>query len=198
MIPKRVRQFYMNLTDGFTREDRKYAESILDDFEMGLFEKLSGSEKKHSVRVSKEFLNISREISDGNFEKHELFREESEYTEKLQSFINDNGIECVKRFILDNRDMLIKTGLLHDVGKSVKRINIIDKSIIVILNKITSGRLRAVKYSKVQCYYRHSEYSFNMLKDYIKNDEMLYIIENHHIDTEDMKLLVFQVIDDRN
>ena len=198
MIPKRVRQFYMNLTDRFTEDDRRYAESVLDDFEMSLFEKLSSSEKKHRVRVSRGFLNISQEISDGVFDKEELFTEESIYTERLKNHIENNGTEGLEDFILQNRDMLIKTGLLHDVGKSVKRINIIDKSIIVILNKITSGRLRAVKNSKIQCYYRHSEYSKNMLKDYIKDEKMLYIIENHHSDTDDMEILVFQVMDDRN
>lgn len=199
MIPKRVKQFYVNLTDRFTEEDKKYVEDILYDFEYCLFMKLSNSEKKHSVRVSKEFKKISEEIKLNRYTPtKDLLCENSETIEKLKKEIDKNGEEYISDFIIKNKDMFIKSGLLHDVGKSKKRINIIEKSIIVILNKITSGNLKKLKNKKVQCYYRHSEYSENMLKEYIKDKNMLELIKNHHLDTEDLKILLFQVIDDRN
>ena len=43
--------------------------------------------------------------------------------------------------------------LFINIKKSVKRLNVIDKSIIVILNKLTDGKLKSLKRSKkVQCY----------------------------------------------
>lgn len=82
--------------------------------------------------------------------------------------------------ILKNKDMLVKVGLLHDVGKSRQRINIIDKSIIVILNKLTSGKLRNINLKKIQCYYNHSEYSYEILKELDEDNVFLEIVRNHH------------------
>lgn len=199
MIPKRVKQFYINLTDRYTKEDEKYVKSILDDFEYNLFKDLSNSEKKHSVRVSNEFKKISEEINLNKLNTtKDLLSEESEPIEKIKEIISQKGEQIIKDCILENREMLIKAGLLHDIGKSVKRINIIDKSIIVILNKLTSGNLKKLKNKKVQCYYKHSEYSENMLKGYIKDVKMLNLIKKHHSDTDDLEILLFQIIDDRN
>lgn len=176
MIPKRVKQFYINLTDRYTKEDEKYVKSILDDFEYNLFKDLSNSEKKHSVRVSNEFKKISEEINLNKLNTtKDLLSEESEPIEKIKEIISQKGEQIIKDCILENREMFIKAGLLHDIGKSVKRINIIDKSIIVILNKLTSGNLKKLKNKKVQCYYKHSEYSEDMLKGYIKDVKMLNI-----------------------
>lgn len=199
MIPKRVKQFYINLTDRYTKEDEKYVKSILDDFEYNLFKDLSNSEKKHSVRVSNEFKKISEEINLNKLNTtKDLLSEESEPIEKIKEIISQKGEQIIKDCILENREMFIKAGLLHDIGKSVKRINIIDKSIIVILNKLTSGNLKKLKNKKVQCYYKHSEYSEDMLKGYIKDVKMLNLIKKHHCDTDNLEILLFQIIDDRN
>ncbi|WP_300282570.1 HD domain-containing protein [Peptacetobacter sp.] len=200
MIPKRVKQFYVNLTDKFTEEDEKYAQNLLDGFEYYLFMKISNSEKKHSVRVSREFKKISEEIKLNKYSPtKDLLVEKNQTTENLKKIISKDGEEYINNFIIENEDLFIKAGLLHDVGKSKKRINIIEKSIIVILNKITSGKLKKSKNKKIQCYYRHSEYSENMLKNHIKNKNLLDLIKNHHSSqTEDLKVLLFQVIDDRN
>lgn len=159
---KRIKQFYINLTDRYGEKDDLFVRSILDDYEYSLFSKLSGSEKKHSVRVANEIKRISREKN-----------------------ISDT--------------LLIKAALLHDIGKSRKRINIIDKSIIVILHSITSGKLRNINTAKVQCYYNHSEYSYDMLKDYEDNERLLYIIKNHHRDiSDDEEMMIFQFADDKS
>ncbi len=76
--------------------------------------------------------------------------------------------------------MLVKVGLLHDVGKSRQKINIIDKSIIVILNKLTNGKLRNINLKKIQCYYNHSEYSYEILKEINENNVFLEVVRNHH------------------
>lgn len=112
MIPKRVKQFYVNVTDKMTKKDYDYAKEILNSKELELFMKLSKSEQKHSIRIAKdiEFTIDNKEIKDEE--------------------------------ILKNKNILIKSALLHDIGKITKRLNVIDKSVIVILNKLTNGKLK--------------------------------------------------------
>ena len=106
MIPKRVKQFYINVVDKMTEKDYDYIKEILNSKELELFMKLSKSEQKHSIRIAKDI-----------------------------EFSLDNK-ETYDEDILKNRNVLIKSALLHDIGKITKRLNVIDKSIIVILNKL--------------------------------------------------------------
>ncbi|MGL5347023.1 MAG: HDIG domain-containing metalloprotein [Peptostreptococcaceae bacterium] len=169
MVPKRVKQFYINITDKMSKSDYEYVKNILKYDELELFKKLLKSEQKHSVRIAKDIEAIidNRKITDDE--------------------------------ILNNKELLIKTALLHDVGKSIKRINVIDKSIIVILNKLTKGNLKKLKISKkVQCYYNHSEYSYEMLKKLNESSEILNIVKSHHSNSDDKLVLFFKGIDDKN
>ena len=169
MVPKRVKQFYINVTDKMTESDYDYARKILNDEEFDLFLKLSKSEQKHSIRIAKdiEFIIKNEKTSDKD--------------------------------ILKNKELLIRASLLHDIGKSRKRLNVIDKSIIVILNKLTNGKLKNIKKSqKIQCYYNHSEYGYEILKDLVKNDLILDIIRNHHKKSNNKIVSFFKTVDDRN
>ena len=188
MLPKRVRQFIMNLTDRINENDYKYVESKLNKEEYELFKTISKSEQKHSVRVAKEIENVINEIKKENqFEKG--------YTLTNGEILDREIIFSAKEDLIKNEEMLVKAGLLHDIGKSRQRINIIDKSIIVILNKLTSGKLRNINLKKIQCYYNHSEYSYEILKGLSKNidevsdknineklinNDFLEIVRNHH------------------
>ena len=66
MIPKRVKQFYVNVTDKMTEKDYDYANEILNKKELELFMKLSKSEQKHSIRIAKdiEFIIDNNETDD--------------------------------------------------------------------------------------------------------------------------------------
>lgn len=164
----RVRQFYINLVDKMKEEDYKYVEAILNENEVSLFYKMIKSEQKHSVRLARDI-------------------------EKAIDYIVVDDPDIVK-----NRDLLIKSSLLHDVGKSRAKINIFEKSIIVILNKITKGNLKNVNNKKVDCYYNHSEYSYELLKDIIDDEIILNIIKNHHSKSNDKIIRFFQYMDDKN
>ncbi|WP_042273840.1 HD domain-containing protein [[Clostridium] dakarense] len=169
MIPKRVKQFYMNVTDIMKKEDYDYVAEILNKKELSLFTKLLKSEQKHCVRIAKdiEYIIDNKEI---------------------------NNIEIIK-----NKDRLIKVSLLHDIGKTRKKLNVIDKSIIVILNKLTKGELiKFEKSKKIQCYYKHSEYSYEILKDMIDDNLILDVARNHHKDNVNEIVNFFKVIDDKN
>lgn len=169
MIPKRVKQFYINVTDKMSKSDYDYVKSIITKDEFDLFNKLLKSEQKHSVRIAK----------------------------YIENAIDNNLIDDSE--IINNKEKLIKAAVLHDVGKSKKTINVIDKSIIVILNKLTKGNLRNFKKSKkVQCYYNHSEYSYDMLNKINHDEILLDIIRNHHSETNDDLTKFFKMVDDKN
>lgn len=169
MIPKRVKQFYINATDSMISKDYEYVKIHLNNEEYDLFKKILKSEQKHSVRIAKE----------------------------IEYIIENNLVDDID--IIQSKNLLIKTALLHDVGKSKQKVNIIEKSIIVILNKLTKGNLKNFKKSKkIQCYYNHSEYSYILLKDIIKDDLILSIIRNHHRNTDNKFTNFFKQIDDNN
>ena len=169
MIPKRVKQFYVNVTDKMTEKDYDYANEILNKKELELFMKLYKSEQKHSIRIAKDI-----------------------------EFIIDNN-ETDDEEILKNRNLLMKSALLHDIGKITKRLNVIDKSIIVILNKLTKGKLKSIKKSKkIQCYYNHGSYGYEILKDIIDDTVILDIVKNHHSDNGNNLVNFFKQIDDKN
>ena len=169
MIPKRVKQFYINATDSMISKDYEYVKIHLNNEEYDLFKKILKSEQKHSVRIAKE----------------------------IEYIIENNLVDDID--IIQSKNLLIKTALLHDVGKSKQKVNIIEKSIIVILNKLTKGNLKNFKKSKkIQCYYNHSEYSYILLKDIIKDDLILSIIRNHHKNTDNKLTNFFKQIDDNN
>jgi putative nucleotidyltransferase with HDIG domain len=169
MIPKRVKQFYINATDLMKNEDYDYVKRKLNNEEYKLFNKILKSEQKHSVRIAKE----------------------------IEFIIDNNLIDDID--IIENKNLLIKAALLHDIGKSKQKVNIIEKSIIVILNKLTKGRLKKIQKSKkIQCYYNHSEYSYNLLKNIIEDDLILNIIKNHHNNTDNKYINFFKQIDDNN
>ncbi|NMM64132.1 HDIG domain-containing protein [Clostridium sp. P21] len=100
-----------------------------------------------------------------------------------------------------NSKALLKASLLHDIGKCVKKLTIIDKSIIVILDKLSKGRLKRLsKFQKLYVYYNHSEISYEILKRYNCDYRILYLVKNHHNDEikEDVELNILKMCDDRN
>lgn len=175
MIQKRVRQFYINATDKMSKNDYEYVNEILNDKELRLFTKLLNSEQKHCVRIAKE----------------------------VEYMIYNNLID--DDYIIKNKDILIKAALLHDIGKIKNKVNIIEKSIIVILNKLTKGNLKKIEKSKkIQCYYNHSKYSYEILAEILDKentnnyDTLMNIVKNHHNETDDKIIVFFQSIDDKN
>lgn len=92
--------------------------------------------------------------------------------------------ECNDKFYSDDKKKeMIRLGLLHDIGKSEYKLNCIEKSIIVILDKITKSKIIKYKQFKiVRNYYYHAEEGSYILKNLNNqySDEFLYLVENHH------------------
>ncbi|MBU3182205.1 HDIG domain-containing metalloprotein [Clostridium psychrophilum] len=99
-------------------------------------------------------------------------------------------------------DVLIKVALLHDIGKIYNKMNPIEKSIMVIMNNITNGKIRAgcKKNKNVNMYYNHGIIGYNLLKKYGYDDRFLFLVKNHHNDNiiGDIELDLLKECDDKN
>ena len=71
-----------------------------------------------------------------------------------------------------NLNRVAKVALLHDIGKGEYGLNIIEKSVLVILNKMTKGKLKKYDGIKaVDSYYNHAEKGANLLKRFNTYDK---------------------------
>ncbi|GFR36594.1 HD domain-containing protein [Thermobrachium celere] len=90
---------------------------------------------------------------------------------------------------------LIKAALLHDIGKVDSGLNVINKSIITIFNKLFPNFLkRFYNIRPIYAYYNHPEIALTYLNNcdnYIK-----FLIKNHHnYGINDKKLKILQEVD---
>lgn len=107
--------------------------------------------------------------------------------------------ECKINLVDSNN--LVKTALLHDIGKIKVPVNIIDKSIVVILDKITKSKIKELKsIKKIYIHYNHGYEGYKILKKINENEEILFMVKNHH--NKDLKnnleLNILKKCDDRN
>ena len=95
---------------------------------------------------------------------------------------------------------MIRVALLHDVGKSCKKINVIQKVFMVLVDKTVGERMRRLdKFDFIDSYYNHPDMSYDMLKDHIKDTKILYLIKNHHnMIKGDMELELLKYCDEKN
>lgn len=109
---------------------------------------------------------------------------------------------CNKKLLnIKETQVLIKAALLHDIGKIYPKLNFIDKSLLVIFNKITNGNLKKLnKFKKIDVYYNHPEKGYNLLKDKGYDSKFLYLVKNHHNENiqKDLYLDILKFCDDKN
>lgn len=151
MAVYRIQQFVKAITAKITEEDLSLINKYLNHNEIELFNKLPIYDRKHSINVAKD---IMREVNKESFNKNN------------------------KDF---NYETLIKAALLHDIGKSYKKLNPIDKSVLVLLNKFTKGKLKNYSnFKKIHVYYNHGEEGYKLLKHKNYSDKFLGVIRDHH------------------
>ncbi|MDS0528126.1 HDIG domain-containing protein [Clostridium sp. SHJSY1] len=125
---------------------------------------------------------------DENIIKKYLSQEEENIFNKLSKSEQHHSIRVCKDALHKGNgeyiDMkkLAKIALLHDVGKALGNLNVIDKSVIVILDKITKGSLRKYDFNrKVDTYYNHPKKSADLLNSINEyDDEFIEAIKKHH------------------
>jgi len=160
-------------------------------------------------RVKQFYWSLASKINDEdiNFLKmyldnHELqlFNQLPVYEQKhCINVARDVKLTCKQREL--QWSILIKVALLHDIGKIYHIMNPIDKANMVIMHKITKGKIRKYKKNKnVNVYYNHGEIGYNLLKKDGYNDRFLFLVRNHHNDNimGDIELDVLKECDDRN
>ncbi len=98
-----------------------------------------------------------------------------------------------------DKNKLAKIALLHDIGKGKCPLNVVDKSLLVIFDKVTKGNLKKYDNEKVKLYYYHPKYSAELLRgiDNYDND-FLEAIEEHHnkSDIDNKYWKIIKVCDD--
>lgn len=75
-----------------------------------------------------------------------------------------------------------KAALLHDIGKSEYSLNVVEKSVLVILNKLTNGNLKKFDSIKiVDSYYNHPKKGAKILKEFkVYDKDFLETVRYHH------------------
>lgn len=139
-------------------------------------------------RVKQFILALISKLSEDDIRFINLYldSEEKELFNRLSESEQKHSVNVARdmKEIFHNNKMLndiVKVSLLHDIGKIAERLNIIDKSILVILDKITRGSLKKYcKNSKVNIYYNHGEVGSNLLRGIKYDKELLNIIKYHH------------------
>lgn len=107
--------------------------------------------------------------------------------------------ECKINLVDSNN--LVKTALLHDIGKIKVPVNIVDKSIVVILDKITKSRIKELKnIKKIYIHYNHGYEGYKILKKINENEQILFMVKNHHNKdlNNNKELNILKKCDDRN
>lgn len=161
----RIKKFYWSITAKINSDDEIFIRKYLNETELLLFNQLSLDEQKHSVNVAK-------------------------FLDKITRVGNQESLKGVKDLNIDHyqnpdyaqeRILLIKAGLLHDIGKIGNKMTPIDKSVLVIADKLTNGNIKRFKSNgKIFTYYNHGNQGYNILKKYDYDERFLYLIKNHH------------------
>jgi putative nucleotidyltransferase with HDIG domain len=95
-----------------------------------------------------------------------------------------------------------KAALLHDVGKSIRPLSLMEKSMVVLLDKTTKGKIK--KYDNIKqidIYYNHPKIGQEILKKFNYDKEFLQVVRYHHnknkIKDNDI-LNIISACDDKN
>lgn len=194
----RVKQFIWGLTAKLSKDDRAFVNRYLDEYESMLFFKLPRNEQVHSIKVATAVIEESRRYEKWNKVKDnsqhktiEGMQQEAEAHKQLKSAENN---------LQEEIDIyLIKAAFLHDIGKINSGLNIVTKSILVIMDKLSPKLLTKLTRIKfVNTYYNHPEIAIGYLPE--ANDKVKYYIRNHHnyALNNDEKLKIIQKSDSKN
>lgn len=136
-----------------------------------------------------------------NDKEKKLFYSLSTFEQKHSINVARDVIKtCVENKI--NNEALEKAAILHDIGKICKKLTPIEKSIMVMLNSASKGKLKKYKrFKAVDVYYNHGDKGYNILRNIGGYDErFLYLIKNHHNDfiVGDKELNLLRACDSKN
>ncbi|PRR80889.1 HD domain-containing protein [Clostridium luticellarii] len=146
---------------------------------------------------------------DSNFIRHVLNADELELFNKLSIQEQKHSVRvaynvqyiCKNKYTEINMNLMLKGALLHDIGKIYTSLNVVDKSLLVLGDKFSKGRLKNFsKNRKINAYYNHAEFGKYLLEKIENDSKLLYLIENHHNEaiTDDLELNILKHCDENN
>ena len=89
--------------------------------------------------------------------------------------------------------------LLHDVGKIGGDLTVIDRSILVLANKLTKGKIKKyTNINKIYVYYNHAHIGADLLKKKGYDEDFVKTIRYHHSEgySRDIMLNILREVDD--
>ncbi|WP_152891280.1 HD domain-containing protein [Clostridium tarantellae] len=120
-----------------------------------------------------------------NKQEQKIFRRLKKSEQHHSIRVSNEAIKLLNnnKYIELDKKEVIKASLLHDIGKIKYPMNLIEKVLLVILNKITKGKIK--KISSVLCidiYYNHPKYSVEILKNLksVYSNSFIEAINEHH------------------
>lgn len=161
-------------------------------------------------RVKQFYWSVTSKIDEKDMQLIKCYLDplELELFHKLATYEKKHCVNVARDVLKENinnnkeNSKLVKVALLHDIGKIKKKLNPIQKSILVILDSISNGKIKKYKRIKnIDVYYNHANSGYNLLKKQKKYDErFLYLIKNHHNDNiiGDKELDIIKRCDSKN
>ena len=140
-------------------------------------------------RIKQFFWSLNTKIDDNdteyvkknlNAEEYNLFSRLSRQEQRHSIRVSrDVELECAKTGFAP--DEIVKVALLHDIGKTTRKLGSMDKAILVILDRLSAGRIRNLKdIPKIDVYFNHGNMGYELLKGNDLSERALYLIKNHH------------------
>lgn len=120
---------------------------------------------------------------DKDFLKEYLNANEINLFAKLAVYEQKHSIRIAQdiKKICSTNERLIKVALLHDIGKINKSLNLLEKSLVVILDNLFKDKMKKYENIKIiDSYYNHGEHGYKILKGYGYDERFLYLVKNHH------------------
>lgn len=138
---------------------------------------------------------------------YKLYKSEQKHSIRVSKACGsyENAI-VLRKYTNVDKNRLIKAGLLHDVGKSVVKINVIEKSIFVLINCIFKyfNNKKDLDYyfknsKKAYVFSKHPYIGYKLLKNYELDEKLLLLIKNHEEkNINDDELMILSYFDEIN
>jgi len=182
-MSKRITQFFSALKAKISYEDLTFIDKYLNSTEKSLFFEMDLPTQKHCLNVTKTSLLLIRKLH------------------------NNSGYANI------DTNLLIKTGLLHDIGKPAGGLRTWHRVVIVVANSLLPASLLNDfsrdynKTSKLGLKYafflqkNHPALGGALAKRFNLNPELIYLIKEHHSNISEkspMELQILQKADNLN
>lgn len=165
-IRKRCRQFTRALFSGMETEDHSFVDEFLDDNEKRLFYQTDPAIQKHCINVARTAL---------------IGYQGSEYGIRPKT-------QCG---LTSDIKLLVKTSLLHDVGKTRGSFRLLDRVFYVIFSKLSPRltKLLAVKTDRgmfrglknaFYVHLNHEKIGAELLENNGISQDIVFLVANHH------------------